>query len=49
MYLDNKIALETTRATTAESALTARVDFLTTNVDSKKMNSLAEIVNKMNN
>ncbi len=49
MYLDNKIALETTRATATESVLTARVDFLTTNVDSKKMDSLAEIVNKMNN
>jgi hypothetical protein len=48
MYLDNKIALETTRAMSAESTLTSRVDFLTTNVDSKKMDSLAEIVNKMN-
>jgi hypothetical protein len=48
MYLDNKIALETTRAMTAESSLSSRVDFLTTNVDSKKMDSLAEIVNKMN-
>ncbi len=46
--LDNKIAEETTRATAAEGALTARFDFLTTNVDSKKMDSLAEIVNKMN-
>ena len=49
MYLDNKIALETTRAMAAESSLSSRVDFLTTNVDSKKMDSLAEIVNKMNN
>lgn len=48
MYLDNKIALETTRAMSAESTLSSRVDFLTTNVDSKKMDSLAEIVNKMN-
>jgi hypothetical protein len=48
MYLDNKIALETTRAMAAESSLSSRVDFLTTNVDSKKMDSLAEIVNKMN-
>ena len=48
MYLDNKIALETTRAMAAESSLSSRVDFLTTNVDSKKMDSLAEIVNKLN-
>ena len=48
MYLDNKIALETTRAMSAESTLTSRVDFLTTNVDAKKMDSLAEIVNKLN-
>jgi hypothetical protein len=48
MYLDNKIALESTRAMSAESTLSSRVDFLTTNVDSKKMDSLAEIVNKMN-
>jgi len=48
MYLDNKIALETTRAMSAESSLSSRVDFLTTNIDNKKMDSLAEIVNKMN-
>jgi hypothetical protein len=48
MYLDNKNALETTRAMSAESSLSSRVDFLTTNVDAKKMDSLAEIVNKMN-
>ena len=29
-------------------ALGARVDFITVNVDSKKMDSLAEIVGKMN-
>ena len=36
------------RALVAESSLSSRVDFLTTNVDTKKMDSLAEIVNKIN-
>ncbi len=39
---------EKNRALVAESSLSSRVDFLTTNVDTKKMDSLAEIVNKMN-
>ena len=32
----------------ADIALTARVDFITVNLDSKKMDSLSEIVNKVN-
>jgi hypothetical protein len=42
------VLVEKTRAEAAEAALGVRVDFITINVDAKKMDSLAEIVNKVN-
>jgi hypothetical protein len=47
-YLSTLVSNEAKTARAAEVALGARVDFITVNVDSKKMDSLAEIVGKMN-
>ncbi len=47
-YLEIKIAEEAKSRADADSASSGRIDFLTVHVDSKKMDSLSEIVNRMN-
>ena len=46
--LEGYITAEAKSRSDADIALSARVDFLTVNVDAKKMDSLSEIVNRMN-
>ena len=46
--LDGYIEAEKVVRAAADNALTARLDFLTINTDAKKLDSLAEIVNRMN-
>ena len=46
--LDGYVATETARAMTKENSLQAQVNFMISNVDAKAMDSLAEIVGKLN-